>query len=190
MKKILITIIASLAILSSNAQTVVRNNYDTPVTEEVIQHDEKENAFYSSWGLSFYSFKGGENYGTTSTFIKSNNVGFEFAIRTDFKSHSNYNMDLGLNYSFYLWGQDKTMLFFTPSAGLSLRIQDVLDNINKYGREEYKTKFYLDVYANPRLNLMINRVHLSVGYYMWAAEAKFEDPYLLHGFQAGIGVIF
>ncbi|GEM_PF-2590948 len=190
MKQIIITLLSAFAIMNSNAQTVVRNNYDAPVTEDVIQQDEDEHAYFISWGLSFYSFKGGENYGSTATFVNSNNIGFEFAYRMSFKSHGNLSIDVGPNFSFKLWKQSDTAIFLTPSIGGSLRVQDEFTELDKRNNPKYSTKIKFDIYANPRLILFYKRVFISAGYYMWAAEAKFEDPYLLHGFQAGLGINF
>ncbi len=55
MKQIILSVIMSvMAVGNTNAQTIVRNNYDTPVSEETVQQSQAEvrkNQFYSKFGF-------------------------------------------------------------------------------------------------------------------------------------------
>ena len=202
MKKVFLSVIMSvLAVSSFNAQTIVRNNYDTPVSDETIQQDREEhgNKWIIAAKFTFLTFKGGQNYGVGDDILHINGVGGEFCIRTDFKSHGNVNIDLGLNATYEILKNEDTNFLFTLAAGPSFRIQDELSDIkvnySSYtGRyttqEKYKSKFYVDLVVNPRLSLRYKSVLVSAGYFMWAPTAKFSNGALAHGFQASLGYVF
>ena len=191
---------------SINDRDTTRVVISKPTKEEgeiVEKPDNKENTYLSDdhlggFNFSFYTFKGGNNFGFSGYIMRSNNVGGEFSIRSNFKLHGNFNFDLGINYSFELWRQDKCRLFFVVAAGPSFRCQDVLDKLDvtetAYGtvidKSKYKTKFYCDFYFNPRLAFNVGKFNLSAGYFLWAGEWKFSDGAALHGFQASIGYDF
>ena len=173
-KYFLSAIMAVVAFNCSNAQTVVTNDYDTPVTNETIQEDRGKESL-AIFGLSYYNFEGGYNVGIYDNYIRPNSIGFDINLRWSFKNKGNYNIDLGVNYSPKLWSENDFALFLTPSVGPSFRIQD--------------GKFNVDFYFNPRLILNYKSFIVSAGYYMWVAKANFSDG-MNHGFQASLGFVF
>ena len=145
--------------------------------------------------LVYYGFDGFCNYGVSDYFLKPNGVSGEFNLRTQFKQYSNYNVDLGINYSFLLWEQDKATLLLTLAAGPSFRMQNVsqIEYNERTGKttEESKEKFYIDGFVNPRLTLQVGKVILSAGYFYWAPQFKFsKDDGATGGFNVGIAYNF
>ena len=174
MKKILFSaIMAVMACNYSYAQTIVTNDYGTPVTNETIQEDRGREAL-TIFNLSYYTFKGGYNVGVSTYYIRPNSIGFDFNVRMSFETKGNLNFDLGVNFSPKLWGDNDFALFFTPSVGPSFRVQD---------------GFFVDLYFNPRLIFNYKSFVVSAGYFMWVAKANFSDG-MNHGFQASIGYVF
>ncbi|MBQ9561106.1 MAG: hypothetical protein IJV10_02365 [Prevotella sp.] len=201
MKRIILSVIISaLGFGNTYSQTIVRNNYDTPIGDETIQQDREEhgNQRIGVIKFTFLSFKGGENYGIGGELLNANGIGGEYCVRTDFKSHGNINIDLGLNATYEILKDDDTNFLFTIAAGPSIRMQDELSDIkvnyNQYtGKytttEKYDFKFYVDLIVNPRFSLRYKNVLISAGYFMWAPKAKFSDGALAHGFQATLGYV-
>lgn len=203
MKKFFLSaIMAVTAFTYTNAQTVVTNDYSTPVTDEKIQKDIEEKSSFSVVSFNFYTFKGINNFGVSYNYISPNSIGLEYAFRSQFKNGGNYSLDIGINWSFQLWKEDKMSLFFTPALGISLRLQKVMEIKSKYHYDssirrgytvqelEEETKIKVDPYFNPRVIFRYDHFAVSAGYYMWAQEAKFKDGYLGHGFQASVGYVF
>lgn len=175
MKKVLFSaIMAVMAFTNANAQTVVTNDYNTPITDETIQQDRGRESLVTM-SLSYYNFEGGYNVGFSDSYIRPNFIGFDFNYRLSFKDKGNMNFDLGVNYSPKLWSENDYALFLTPSVGPSFRIQD--------------GKFNVDFYFNPRLIFNYKSFIVSAGYYMWVAKANFSDG-MNHGFQASLGYVF
>lgn len=182
-----------------NAQTVINNNYDETSTSIGTQTNNSEkDEMIGTFNLGFWTFKGVNNFGFMDYLLTPNGIGGEFGARANFKTHGNANIDLGINYSFKLWHQEKNKLLLTIAAGPSFRFQDVLKNIDvkvsSTGRistkEEWKNKFFVDLYINPRITLAVWRINIAAGYYLWAQKFKFSDGYVAHGFNASIGYIF
>lgn len=201
MKKLFLAFAAVVAMSASAAEIgepVASNAEQLAVTQET-KLVKKSNAATQSeddsdvmnFSVSYYSFDGFENWGVNLNFMKLNKFGGEVGYRMNFKSHGNYNVDLGLNYSIKLYKGDNTKIFLTPSIGASLRMQDQLKLEEKNGKlqEDWKEKFFVDGYAQARLFISYKNIGISVGYFGWAPEFKFGDN-LAHGFVGSIGYGF
>ena len=182
----------------TNAQTVVTNDYTTPVTEETIQQDLEEKSSFYVISFDYFTFKGIDNFGVSFSIIKPNTLGLKYSFRSQFKKYGNYSFDIGFNWAFQLWKQDNMALYFVPALGASMRIQSVPKMGTTYDKNLKKivqslqdeSEFGVDPYFNPSLIFKYDKLVLSAGYYLWSIKAKFSDGYLKHGFQAGIGYAF
>ena len=197
MKKLLLSaLMATMFLMGTNAQNVITNDYSSPITgadgQNATSTDDEEETL-GIFNLVYYSFDGFQNYGISDYWLNPNGIGFEFNIRMNFEKYGNYNFDLGPNYSFKLWGQDNKKLLLTAAIGPSFRMQSVPDiSYDKKGKmkEETKTEYKFDLYANARLAFNIGHVTLSAGYFLWGAEFKFEEGYKSDGFNIGLGYCF
>ena len=196
MKKIFLSAFMTMAFLfGANAQTVITNDYGSPITgadgQNVSNDDEEETL--GIFNLVYYGFDGFQNYGISDYWLNPNSIGFEFNIRMNFKKYGNYNIDLGPNYSFKLWGQDNKKLFLTAAVGPSFRVQDVPEisyDSNGRMKEKSKRKCKFDLFANARLAFNVGHFTLSAGYFLWGAEFKFEKGYKSDGFNVALGYAF
>lgn len=196
MKKIFLSAIMAIAFLmGANAQTVITNDYGSPIRgadgQSVTNDDEEETLGIVN--LVYYGFDGFKNYGLSDYFLNPNGFGVDFNIRMNFEKYGNYNVDLGPNYTFKLWSSDNMKLLLTASVGPSFRMQDVpefsYDNRGNV-KEESSTKYKFDMYANARLALNVSRFTVSAGYFLWAAEFKFSEGYKSDGFNVALGYSF
>lgn len=197
MKKLLLSaIMATVFLLGTNAQTVITNDYGSPITgadgQDASQNKEEEKESFGAIGLMFYSFDGFENYGLFATHINPNGVGMDFALRANFKDHGNFNADILINYSFDLWSQNSNQLLLTLAAGPSLRTQDQLKGIDSRGKLEYdEGKFFVDCIINPRITVKFGKFVLTGGYFYWAPKFKFtKKDGATGGFNVGLGYDF
>ena len=196
MKKFFLSaIMVSMFLFGANAQTVIVNDYSSPITgadgQTITTDDEEESLGIIN--LVYYGFDGFENYGISDYFINPNSIGFEFNIRANFEKYGNYNFDLGPNYSFKLWGKDNMKLFLTASVGPSFRMQDIPEfsyTSNGNLKEERSTKYKFDLYANARLAFNAGHFNISAGFFLWAAEFKFDKEYKADGFNIALGYSF
>lgn len=137
----------------------------------------------TNYGLMYWGFDGYENYGAFVESIAYNNIGVEMAGRTKFEKHSNYNWELGLNYSFGIFRNENTALMLTASfCPISVRTQEEYN----YNSDKYKTKTYLDAYYSLRLSLKLGCVALTGGYFYWAPKWEFGKDYKMDGFCIGL----
>ena len=181
-------------IMSSHAQT-----------NSVVKKTASETM--TSAGISYYGFDGFDNWGIAIQSIKPNGVSGELALRTNFDDHGNYNLDLGINYSFALLTSGDVKLYLTAAAGPSLRLQDeykgtetVVTQHNSLALGKYTTSydkenwdsnnFYVDCYLNARATLAYKSIAISGGYYYWAPKFKFGKKYKADGFMATVGFFF
>lgn len=157
-------------------------------------------------GLSYYGFDGFKNWGLTVQGIKHNGVFGELALRANFDDHGNYNVDLGINYSYAVLSSDDVKIYLTAAVGPSLRFQEVYkgsetivnehhslalgDYTTSYTKENWENKFFVDCYLNLRATISYKCVAVSGGYYFWAPKFKFGKDYNAHGFVASVGIIF
>jgi len=137
----------------------------------------------TNYGLMYWGFDGYKNYGVFAESITYNNVGVEMAGRTKFEKHSNFNWELGLNYSLGLFRQENSALLVTASfSPLSVRFQDEYD----YKRDKYKNKVYFDAYYSIRLSLKLGCFALTGGYFYWAPKWDFGKDQKMDGFCIGL----
>ena len=197
MKKLFLSAFMTMAFLfGASAQTVITNDYGSPITgadgqnSSTSSDDEQESFGYA--GLMYYGFDGFENYGIFYGITTPNGVGFDAALRAQFKSHGNFNTDLFINYSFGLWSQNDNQLLLTLAAGPSMRTYDEVKGVNKYGNVEYDSgKTAFDGVINPRLTIKFGRLVLTGGYFYWAPKFKFsKDDGATGGFNVGLGYSF
>lgn len=196
MKRFYLTVlVATVFLLGANAQTVIKNDYSTSESSAEDQNTSKEAEEESivSMNLVYYGFDDYSNYGLSDYFINPNGVGMDLNIRMNFKEYGNYSFELGPNYSFKLWGQNKTKLFLTAAVGPSVRMADALkittDSKGKVHKESV-TKVKFDMFANVRLTFNAGRLVLSAGYFMWSPEFKFGEKSRMDGFNVALGYAF
>ena len=193
MKKLFLSaMMASAFLFGANAQTVITNDYGSPITGADGQstNNDDEEEMLGVINLVYYGFDGFQNYGLSDYFLNPNSIGYEFNIRMNFEKYGNYNVDLGPNYTFKLWGQDNKKLLLTAAVGPSFRMQNVPEiSYDSKGRmkEESKTKYKFDLFANARLAFNVGHFTLSAGYFLWGAEFKFEKGYKSDGFNVALG---
>ena len=142
--------------------------------------------------IGYWDYDGFENWGLSGVVSAPNDFGFEFNMRTCFKSlekggAGNYNVDLLPNYSFELVNENKTRLFLTASAGPSIRMQNVITGMDGY-KLETKERWYLDAYAQIALNAKIGALYLSAGYNLWFLKFKLSSDYKADGFVLKAGI--
>ena len=86
MKRLLFTaVMATAFFFGTNAQTVINNDYSSPITgadgQSVSQSSDEESESWSYGAVGFYSFDGFENWGLTYGGINPNGIGIDFALR-------------------------------------------------------------------------------------------------------------
>lgn len=196
MKKIFISAFMALVFgIAGNAQTVITNDYSSPITgadgQNVNSDDEDETI--GAINFVYYGFDGFQNYGLSDYILNPNGIGFDFNLRANFEKYGNYNVEIGPNYSFKLWEQDGKKLLLTAAVGPSFRIQDVVElSYDKKGnvKEDSETKYKFDLFANARLAFNTGKFVLSAGYFIWGAEFKLSDGYKADGFNVALGYSF
>lgn len=189
MKKILISALTMLSFcFSANAQTVISNNYEgSPITSSTETTESDDDESFLPYAVSYYSFDGFENWGIGFQAINPNKFGMEMGIRMNFEEHGNYNIDLGLNYSFKLFSSGETKGFLVLAAGPSFRLQDQYDIED----DEWDTgKFFFDGFATGRINICHKRLTVGAGYYVWGPKFKFGSDYRADGFTLSLGYNF
>lgn len=194
MKKFLLSALAVLAMgLSVNAQTVISNDYGSSTSEGVgiasKTSSEEDDEMIAGMALKYYSFDGGWNLGYGGEFLNPNGLGGEFTIRADvehFAEHGNYNIELGLNYSFKLFSENNTKLLLVLAVGPSVRMQDAYN----FKKDKWDSKVFFDCYMNPRIVFNYKRLLLSGGYYLWAPEFEFGSDYRGDGLYLSLGYTF
>lgn len=197
MKKILFMAInAMFAFVSTNAQDVITNDYESPITsvngQSASTNNTEDEESFAGFGLMYYSFDGFENYGLNVNGVNPNGFGLDVGFRAQFKDHGNWNGDILFNYSFALWKQDSNQLLLTLAAGPSMRFQDEISGFDKKGNIEYsKDKLFFDAVVNPRITVKFGKIYITGGYFYWAPKFKFsKDDGATGGFNVGIGVTY
>lgn len=186
---VIMTLLSLVTFMNVNAQTVIKNNYNSTTTENSTEQSTSDS--FGSFNFQYMSFDGFDNYGIADHFINPNRVGGEFGIRANFERHGNCNIDLGINYSFELTNKNDCSAYLILAAGPSLRMQDKFDGLNKYGKITYKDGFFVDGYINPRLSIKYSHIVASVGYFYWAPKFKFsKNDGATGGLSLAIGYAF
>ena len=191
-KKLLLTaIMVSTFLVGTNAQSVISNDDGLPITStDENGNNENEREIKDFINLVYYGFDGFQNYGISNYYLNPNNIGYEINLRMNLESYGNGNIELGPNCSFKLWGQANMKLLLTAAVGPSFRIQNVPEisyDSKGWKKEESKTVYKLDLFANARLSFVMGHLSLSAGYFLWGAEFKFSEGYKSQGFNAAIG---
>lgn len=149
------------------SNTVVSNPTEAPKPPL----NENSNDIKTS-GLMYWGFKGFDNYGYFTEALTYNGFGAEMAIRTQFKSHANYNIELGINYALGLYREDNIMVMaigsFTP---LSIRSQSGL---------------FMDCCCSARLSVKYDRVAITGGYFYWWPKWGADSNEGISGFCIGL----
>ena len=177
-------------IIATNENGMILNSSTSSNSiQQPNENNNDDDELTGAFALTFYSFDGFQDYGFSDYFIKPNGLSGEFGIRLCFDKYGHYNAEVGLNYSFLLFKQNKTRLFFTLSVGPSLRMQYVpeFEFNQKTGmtNEKSKEKWFVDGYANGRLSLMLNKVMFSAGVFFGAPEFKLSKD---DGAQVGVNL--
>lgn len=163
----------------------VNENYLTDLTATDKKNVSKD---IKTYGLMFWTFddgnKGSENYGYFSESLTYNGLGTEFAIRTVFKKYSNYNTELGLNYTLGIYRDENiAMMLIGSFSPLSLRLQDTYD----FDKGNYKTCLYWDSYFSVRSSFKFWKFGISLGYYYWMPKWCIDEGSKgLNGFSLGL----
>ena len=200
MKKFLLS--SALVVLGfsiSTAQIVKQSEEQT--SNQPIKTNKNSIGYF---GVSYFTFDGFENWGLSLGSLKSNDFGFDGNLRTNFETHGNYNVDLGPNFSFGLYSKDKSNIFLTLGAGLSIRMQDEYKGSEVVEKQHHslalgnytttytvenwdENKFFFDAYLNARLTITYDWLAISGGYFYWAPKFKFGSDYKCDGWMISIG---
>lgn len=188
MKKLFLSAMMATAFLfGANAQTVITNDYGSPITgadgQSVSNDDENESIGY--YGLGFYSYDGGENYSLSFGNYTFNGVGIGVNIRSNFKFSDNqntYNGDVLINYSLGVYKNSDTKVMVTAEAGPSFASRYVYDD------GKVKDKFFVDAFVGIKGTVSYKKFVLSAGYHIWAPKFKFGKDYKADGFYAQLGI--
>ena len=187
MKKFIVFFLIGILSLPANAQKVVKNNY-TIGSENSITNSEKIKSGVVSANISYYDYDGYENWAYSMYILKPDGFGFEWTMRKNFDDGGNFNVDLGVNYSFSLVEKKDIQLLFTLGLAPSLRAQYEFD-FEKYDWKD-EMSFFFDGCANLRLHFRYKWILLSGGYNLWAPKFKFGNDYRLDGFNVALGWAF
>lgn len=167
----------------------VQNVYESPLTKSKIEgpqyykHESAKIKDIINYGLMYWGFDGYENYGIFSESITYNGFGLEMSGRTKFAKHSNFNCELGLNYSLGIYRQENTAIMLTASVcPLSIRWQDEY----YYETNKYIKKVFLDAYYGIRLSIKLGCVAITGGYFYWAPKWEHSSEYKSDGFCVGL----
>lgn len=193
MKKIFFVVMAFAFEVNASALPLVSNNNETATDSESVETTAVESVGSSYgddndrigyWGLGFFSYDGGENYGLGFGFYTFNGFGLGFNARSNWKfsDHQNtYNADILLNGSLGIYSNDDVKLMITPEVGPSIGSRSVYDD------GEIKEKFFIDGFVGLKAVVAYKKVVISAGYHMWAPKWKFGKE-KADGFYAHIGI--
>lgn len=180
MKKFFISAFMALTFsIAGNAQTVISNNYGSPITGadgQSINDDDEETL--SSVSITYYE---GPSFGLNFRGQSWNGTGMELNFLTD-KSFETFEANLNINYSLGLWKDSDRMLLFTLAAGPTLRYY------KDYEGNEEKSKFCSNLMIDPYFTFKINKIYISAGYALAFAKWKFKDRG--EAFHIGLGYSF
>ena len=158
---------------------------------------------FSHGSVGYWGFDGIDNVGFAASaynkFGKNKSFGMDMNIRWGFKTYTNYNYDIGINYILLggrntKAGKTTTGFYIVTAAGPSLRLQDVPEvKINeKTGKVSTKktTDLFIDAFVNLRLLFIYKKFDVSLGSYLWIPEWKFNNDYMQLGWNVSIGYDF
>ena len=146
----------------------------------------KEKKKYETVGLSYYGYKGANNYGIFGQTQGAKGWGIEYAFRSSFKKYGNYSLDLGVNYSLGLYKSEDISCFLTLGVGLSYRFFKA-PKIDKNGKQKDKFDLESDVFANPRFKVFYKDFMVSLGYSLCSYTYHFGKDYRSEGLFISVG---
>lgn len=121
--------------------------------------------------------------------ITLNGFGVDFVTRWSSTKYGNRNFDVGPNYSYKLWENEKNRLYATAAVCLSSRVQGMPDLVVTSSgkvKEETKYKYFLDFVTNARISYELRKFTLSAGFVIWAPEFKFNNGYCKTGIHLSL----
>lgn len=188
MKKIA-TMLCMMIVCTATQAQVYDENYNIIPDTTFFKYD-----------IGYWGFDGIDNIGFAASvynkFGKKKSFGMDMNVRWGFKTYTNYNYDIGINYIW--WGGRNTKagktthgLYGIIAAGPSLRLQDVPEvKVNeKTGKVSTKktTDLFIDAFVNVRMMYIYKKFNVSLGTYLWIPEWKFNNDYMQLGWNASVG---
>lgn len=188
-KKGLLLVIGLFCSFSINADDIYPDDDEVVVNSSKpvkIENHSDTNDRKGYYGLGFFSYDGGENYGLSFGGYIFNDVGMGFNLRANFKKReeSTYNSDILLNYSIGLYKNEDVMFMITPEIGPSLGSRSV------YEDGKVKDKMFIDGFVGIKATVIYKKLVLSAGYHIWAPKWKFGKDEKADGFYAQLGFDF
>lgn len=189
MKKIFISAFMAVVFsIAGNAQTVISNNYGSPITGADGQsiHDSDDQEAIGYYGLGYYSYDGAENYGLSLGQYTFNGFGGGLNFRSNWKfgEHENMmNWDVLLNYSLGAYSNENVKVLITPEIGPSFGLRSAYNSKGEIDDDQ----FFIDGFVGLKATVVYNKIVLSLGYHMWAPKWKFGKE-KADGFYAQIGL--
>jgi len=169
------------------------------MAEEMVPDDEvvttaatnKSNTSMSGsdyFGLGFFSYDGGSNYGLSYGVYYYNGIGMGSNLRANFKSSnaSTFNADFALNFSIGIHATEDMMFLITPEIGPSLGSRKAYDEKDN----KMKDKFFIDGFIGIKAVIVYKKFVLSAGYHVWSSKWKFGEKDKADGFYAQLGFDF
>ena len=186
MKKFFVLAFTALAFcIGSNAQTVITNNYGSPISgadgQSVNDDDDMEGI--SSVSLTYYE---GSVFGANVRRQNWNAAGFEFNLLVD-DHFDTFQYNINVNYSFGLWKDTDKAFLLTLAGGPALC--NYKESVYKSsGKIEEETKTRCNLFVDPYLTFKVNRLAISAGYAFMFNKWKFKDRG--EAFHVGLGYTF
>lgn len=162
--------------ISINAQTVITNDYGSPITGADGQsiNDDDDTEGFGSLSLTYYD---SSIFGLNFRGQNWDAMGFELNFLTD-DSFGVLIGNININYSIGLWKASEKKFLLTLAAGPTL-------NTYKDGSD---TKTNSSLFLDPYLTFKVNKFTISAGYAFMFNKWKFENPG--KSFHFGIGYCF
>lgn len=190
-KMLLLAIMAIASLFSANAQTVIANDYSSPITgadgQNVNSDDDNESVSFV--GLGYFSCNDWENYSISFMNYTFNGVcaGVNLRSNLEFSEHQGtFNADVLINYSYGVYRNSDVKVMITGEAGPSLASRSYIDSDG-----DISDGFFIDALIGIKGTVIFNnKVVLSAGYQIWAPKFKFGKDYNADGFYAQLGIHF
>lgn len=167
--------------VESNNNDRQESNAYLPTTIEAQSHEVTTKLVKEvvNRGAMYWGFDGYCNYGYFCEALEYNSIGMESALRTKFEKHSNFNWDIGFNYSLGLYHDTKNAMMITIACSpMSLRTQDTYS----MSEGKYKNDIFIDAYWSIRYTVKLGCFAFTCGYFDWLP--KWENS--TSGFCLGI----
>ena len=187
MKKLFVFAFMALAFcIGSNAQTVISNNYGSPISgadgQSINDDDDVEGLSYA--GLTYLE---GDVFALNFRGQNWNAVGYELNMFA-YKGFDAFEANVNINYSLGLWKESNKALLLTLAAGPTLMSYKDTEYNQKTGKTKEKDKICSNLFVNPYFAFKVDRFVISAGYAFRFNKWKFKDRG--EGFHAGLGYCF